>query len=89
MTEVEAGTTTVEPEPEPKPEPEISSATWRLAWVIAFGAFAGGLDTSLINIALKTIQDEFHTSLGLAQWISSAYLLALAVSLPVLVSRSS
>jgi len=83
MTEVEAGTTTVEPEPEPKPEPEISSATWRLAWVIAFGAFAGGLDTSLINIALKTIQDEFHTSLGLAQWISSAYLLALAVSLPV------
>lgn len=64
-------------------QPEISPATWRLAWVIAFGAFAGGLDTSLINIALHTIQGEFHTDLGLAQWISSAYLLALAVSLPV------
>jgi len=64
-------------------QPEISAATWRLAWVIAFGAFAGGLDTSLINIALNTIQNEFHADLDLAQWISSAYLLALAVSLPV------
>lgn len=62
--------------------PEISAATWRLAWVVAFGAFASGLDTSLINIALKTIQDEFDTTLRVAQWVSSGYLLALAVSLP-------
>ncbi|CAG6390864.1 DHA2 family efflux MFS transporter permease subunit [Streptomyces cocklensis] len=61
---------------------EISPATWRLAWVVAFGAFASGLDTSLINIALKTVQDEFGTGLRVAQWVSSAYLLALAVSLP-------
>ncbi|MEV4496540.1 hypothetical protein AB0J84_12630 [Micromonospora arborensis] len=37
------------------PPLEISPETWRLAWVVAFGAFAGGLDTSLINIALNTI----------------------------------
>jgi EmrB/QacA subfamily drug resistance transporter len=62
--------------------PEISAETWRLAWVIAFGAFAGGLDISIVNIALNTIRYSFHTSLSDAQWISSGYLLALAVSLP-------
>lgn len=61
---------------------QISPATWRLAWVIAFGAFAGGLDTSLVNIALNTIEREFHSGLAEAQWISSGYLVALAVSLP-------
>ncbi|MEU4334812.1 DHA2 family efflux MFS transporter permease subunit [Micromonospora lupini] len=65
------------------PPLEISPETWRLAWVVAFGAFAGGLDTSLINIALNTIERDFGADLELVQWISSAYLLALAVSLPV------
>jgi EmrB/QacA subfamily drug resistance transporter len=63
--------------------PEISAETWRLAWVIAFGAFAGGLDISIVNIALDTIRYSFHTDLNEAQWISSGYLLALAVSLPM------
>lgn len=62
---------------------EIGKETWRLAWVIAFGAFTAGLDTSLVNVALRTIQTEFGTTLDVAQWVSSGYLLALAVSLPV------
>ncbi len=61
---------------------EISPATWRLAWLIALGGFAGGLDTSLMNIALNTIQRQFHASLGVAQWAASGYLLALAIALP-------
>ena len=43
---------------------EISAETWRLAWVIAFGAFVGGLDISIVNIALDTIRPSFHTSLS-------------------------
>lgn len=61
----------------------VSPAVWRLAWVIVFGAFASGLDASLANIGLHTIQADLRTSLGLVQWISSGYLLALAVSLPI------
>ncbi|MFJ3214752.1 DHA2 family efflux MFS transporter permease subunit [Kitasatospora sp. NPDC086801] len=61
---------------------EISPRTWRLAWVIALGAFTAGLDTSLMNIALDTIQQRFHADLELTQWVASGYLLALAVALP-------
>jgi EmrB/QacA subfamily drug resistance transporter len=55
---------------------------WRLAWVIVFGAFTSGLDTSLANIALETIRADLHASLDQAQWVTSSYVLALAVSLP-------
>jgi EmrB/QacA subfamily drug resistance transporter len=64
------------------PGQEISPATWHLAWLIALGGFAAGLDTSLVNIALDTIRGQFGIGLGLAQWIASGYLLALAVALP-------
>ncbi len=70
-------------ETQPVTPETITPAIWRLAGVIALGAFAGGLDTSLVNIALETIRNRFHAGIGLAQWIASGYLLALAVSLPV------
>ncbi|MGA8117666.1 MAG: DHA2 family efflux MFS transporter permease subunit [Actinocatenispora sp.] len=61
----------------------IGWPTWRLAWVIVFGAFASGLDASLANIGLDTIRAELHTSLAEVQWVSTGYLVALAMSLPV------
>jgi EmrB/QacA subfamily drug resistance transporter len=64
------------------PVAPIDRGTWRLAWTIAFGAFASGLDTSLVNIALDTIGRQFHAGLALTAWVASGYLLALAVSLP-------
>lgn len=66
----------------PAVKDEISPATWRLAWLIALGGFAGGLDTSLVNIALDSIQRQFHVSLAVTQWVASGYLLALAIALP-------
>lgn len=55
----------------------------RLAWVIVFGSFASGLDASMANIGLHTIATDMHASLIATQGVTSAYLLALAVSLPV------
>lgn len=56
---------------------------WRLAAVIVLGAFASGLDTSLVNVALEAIRSDLDSSLPVAQWVASSYLLALAVSLPL------
>ncbi|KAA0024422.1 MDR family MFS transporter [Antrihabitans cavernicola] len=60
----------------------IPAHVWRLAVVVVFGAFMGTLDTSLVNIGLKSIGTDLHASLDSVQWVGSAYLLALAVSLP-------
>ncbi len=61
----------------------LGRPVWRLAWVIVFGAFTSGLDASLANIGLDTIRTDLHTTLDRVQWVSSGYLVALAVSLPI------
>ncbi|MCF8588837.1 DHA2 family efflux MFS transporter permease subunit [Gordonia liuliyuniae] len=60
----------------------IDRATWKLCWVVVLGAFATGLDSSIVNIGLDSITTELHSTLSTTQWIVSGYLLALAVSLP-------
>ncbi|MEV4760868.1 DHA2 family efflux MFS transporter permease subunit [Micromonospora sp. NPDC049559] len=55
---------------------------WRLALVIAFGAFIGQLDTSIVNVGLDTIATDLGAGLGEAQWVANGYLIALGVSLP-------
>ncbi|MFF7945050.1 DHA2 family efflux MFS transporter permease subunit [Nocardia gamkensis] len=61
----------------------IERRTWWLCWVIVLGAFASGLDASIVNIGLDSISSALHSSLALTQWVASGYLLALAVSLPL------
>ncbi|GAA4681869.1 DHA2 family efflux MFS transporter permease subunit [Gordonia humi] len=61
----------------------IDAATWRLCWVVVLGAFASGLDASIVNVGLDSITSELGSTLSTTQWIVSGYLLALAVSLPL------
>src|SRR5207248_10924917 len=35
------------------------------------------IDSSIITLSLKTLQEAFHTNLGLVEWVALAYLLAL------------
>lgn len=60
----------------------IDRATWRLCWVIVLGAFATGLDASIVNIGLDPLTTDLQSTLSTTQWVVSGYLLALAVSLP-------
>ncbi|GAB2956559.1 hypothetical protein LWP59_35130 [Amycolatopsis acidiphila] len=58
----------------------ISWPTWRLALVIVFGAFVSMLDTSLVNVGLDAIRTDLGATLDEVQWVSSAYLIALAAA---------
>lgn len=60
----------------------IPWAVWRLAAVIAFGAFMSQLDASVVNVGLDTVAGDLGAGLGAAQWVATGYLLALGVSLP-------
>jgi EmrB/QacA subfamily drug resistance transporter len=62
---------------------KIPRHIWRLAGVIVFGAFASMLDASVVNVGLDTIRADLGSTLEAVQWVSTAYLLALAVSLPL------
>ncbi|MFF4129375.1 DHA2 family efflux MFS transporter permease subunit [Microbispora rosea] len=60
----------------------ISWPVWRLALVMAFGAFMSQLDTSVVNVGLGTIATDLGAGLGDAQWVANGYLIALGLSLP-------
>ena len=61
----------------------IDARTWRLCWVIVLGAFASGLDASIVTVGLDSITRDLDSSLSTTQWVASGYVLALAVSLPL------
>ncbi|MFZ0169835.1 MAG: MFS transporter [Candidatus Dormiibacterota bacterium] len=52
-------------------------APWLAVGTVCVGAFMGQLDSSIVIIALPTIQTYFHGSLGAVEWVSLAYLLTL------------
>jgi EmrB/QacA subfamily drug resistance transporter len=46
------------------------------------GAFMAQLSTTMVNVSLSSLGTELHANLSAIQWVTSGYLLALAVMLP-------
>lgn len=55
---------------------------WAVAAVTGTGALLAMLDSTLVNLALATIRDDLGAPLATVQWVVTAYLVALTVSLP-------
>ncbi|HEY4132231.1 MAG TPA: DHA2 family efflux MFS transporter permease subunit [Gemmatimonadaceae bacterium] len=62
---------------------DTSRDKWKVLGVVVFGIFMVILDTTVVNVALPTMRDEFHASIGGAQWIVSLYVLTLGILTPV------
>ena len=56
---------------------------WLVVAVVIFGIFMSILDTTIVNIALAKLQTVFGVGLDEIQWVFTAYLLSLAVSIPL------
>jgi EmrB/QacA subfamily drug resistance transporter len=56
---------------------------WLIMAVAVIGSFMSVLDSTIVNIALATLGDAFHESVNTIQWVVTAYLLALGVSIPI------
>jgi EmrB/QacA subfamily drug resistance transporter len=55
----------------------------RLALIVTIaGAFMVALDTTVVNIAVATLADEFAADVTRVQWVLTGYLLALGVAIP-------
>jgi EmrB/QacA subfamily drug resistance transporter len=55
----------------------------RAVLALIMGGIAAILDTTVVTIALHTLAIKLHSTVGTIQWVSTAYLLALAVAIPV------
>jgi EmrB/QacA subfamily drug resistance transporter len=55
----------------------------RLALVLMLGSFASGLDTTIVNVTLDRLVRSFDVSVATVQWVSTGYLLALTMIMPL------
>lgn len=70
-------------EPEKQKLEPLGWSLIRLALVIMVGGVAPLIDTTVVNVALHTIAGSFHVGTDAIQWVATAYLLTLAVTVPV------
>ncbi len=64
-------------------EAKQSNLRWWVLLTVIFGTFLGRLDQTVVNLALPKIIGDFSISVSDAAWISTAYILANAVFVPV------
>jgi EmrB/QacA subfamily drug resistance transporter len=73
-------TTTAQP---PGKAGDLTPEVRRAVLALIIGGIAAILDTTIVTIALHTLVLRLHSTVGTIQWVSTAYLLALAVAIPV------
>ncbi|MDR3510573.1 MAG: DHA2 family efflux MFS transporter permease subunit [Caulobacteraceae bacterium] len=56
---------------------------WKVVCVAAIGSFMAQLDATVVNVSLASLAADLHVSLSAIQWVTSGYLLALALMLPL------
>jgi EmrB/QacA subfamily drug resistance transporter len=77
---------TVRPASEAGSAPAVTSSTQR--WVVPLvvliaGSFMSVLDTSIVNVAISRIQNEFGATTDEVQWVVNGYTLTLGVVVPL------
>jgi EmrB/QacA subfamily drug resistance transporter len=66
-----------------KDRDRVDPRVWRIGAVVMCGPLMSGIDATMVNISLDTLGRELNAPLTTIQWVSSAYLLALALALPM------
>src|ERR1700680_5017622 len=61
----------------------LDPLVWKLTSVAVLGSFLAQLDATIVNVSLSILAVDLHSSLTAIQWVTSGYLLALALMLPL------
>jgi EmrB/QacA subfamily drug resistance transporter len=70
-------------DPPAEPAVTFTPSLKRLSVVVILGAMLTILDTTIVNVAIDTLGRDFHTSVSTIQWVSTGYLLALSLVIPI------
>jgi EmrB/QacA subfamily drug resistance transporter len=67
----------------PSESDRLDPAVWKITSVVVLGSFLAQLDATVVNVSLSTLALELHSTLAAIQWVTSGYLLALTLMLPL------
>ncbi|OHV49250.1 hypothetical protein CgIS1_21340 [Frankia sp. CgS1] len=65
------------------PQASANSSHRSVAAILLVGLVAVLLDTTIVNVATARLATDLHTGVSVVQWVSTAFLLALGVSIPL------
>ena len=66
-----------------RPRERLDPYVKRVGLVTVLGSVMSVLDTTIVNVALKSLATDLHTSIDTIQWVTTGYLLSLAATVPV------
>jgi EmrB/QacA subfamily drug resistance transporter len=61
----------------------IDPAVLKRALILIVGALAVVFDTTIVSVALRTLATDLHATLSTIQWVTTGYLLALGIAVPL------
>ena len=68
----------------PKPQKEkIDPMVLKISIIMVIGALAPLLDSTMINVAIKTIAGDMKSTVAIIQWVITGYVLAMAIAIPI------
>src|ERR1700684_3650748 len=67
----------------PAADDKIEPYVWKIAGVVILGMIMSILDTTIVNVALRTLEGDLHSSISQIQWVVTGYILSLAAVIPV------
>jgi EmrB/QacA subfamily drug resistance transporter len=62
---------------------EKSKSPWMILASLALGTLLVGLDRTVVNLATPRIIADFHTTISLAGWVATVYLLTNSIFIPI------
>lgn len=65
------------------PRERLDPYVFRVGIVTVLGSVMSVLDTTIVNVALKSLATDLHTSISTIQWVTTGYLLSLAATVPI------
>ena len=61
----------------------IDPKVLKSALILFVGALAVVFDTTIVSVALHTLAAQLHTPVSTIQWVTTGYLLALGIAVPL------
>jgi len=61
----------------------LDPSIWKITSVAVLGSFLAQLDATIVNVSLSSLTTELQSNLATIQWVTSGYLLALTLILPL------
>lgn len=67
----------------PAVKQHLDSHVLKVAMVLIVGGMAVVFDTTIVSVALHTLATQLHATVATIQWVSTGYLLALGITVPL------